>query len=280
MNNNENRCLIEVGSAIALPQTTMGSTPYVVTPEQFKVRDLEHLLPAPMRKRAKVTMLDSASFITYTKKQGSLDTCNLYANVDYEKNFCKIVAVINDHGSEKSQPDWRDHTATFKPELSFEWKRWAAQNKIAAEQADFAAFIEDNMGDIASVDGMPTGTDMLKMALEFEATSEKRFKKRIDLQTGGMQLEFVDKADEQTSTKLRLFERFTIGVPVFQNSNVAYPLEARLKFRQKPGTDNLIFWFELIRPDRVFKEAVTEEIGNIQRETGFTLMYGLTGIDV
>jgi len=270
--------LLKAGSALAYPVEGIAAAPYTVVPEGYVLKNLEELMETPVRKRANVTMLDSPSFIKYTSAQGSLDTCNLYANVDYASNKCSIVAIIDDHGSDKDKAQWRQHTALYKPELSFEWKNWIAANKAVKEQADFAAFIEDNMGDIAGLEGMPSGADMLKMALEFELTSEKRFKKRIDLQTGGTQLEFVDKADETTSTKLRLFERFTIAVPVFQGSNVAYPLEARLKFRQKSGTDLLAFWFELIRPDRVFKEAVTEEINAIQSQTGFPLYYGQPGL--
>lgn len=269
--------IMDAGSALVEPIITLG-TPYTALPDAYSVHDLERMLPDPIRKRANVTLLDSTSFIGYVKKQGSLDNCNLYANVNYTGNHCNIVAIINDHGTAPEAAHWRDHKATFSPELSYEWKRWIESDGKAKEQATFAAFIEDNMGDIAGIDGMPSGADMLKMALEFEATSEKRFKRRLDLQTGGAHLEYVDKADEQTSTKLRLFERFTLAMPVFQNSNIAYPLEARLKFRQKPGTDNLVFWFELIRPDRVFKEAITEEIKSIQEQTGFTLYYGTAGV--
>ena len=70
--------------------------------------------------------------------------------------------------------------------------------------------------------------------------------------------------------------RFTIGIPVFQGSAAAYPIEARLKYRQQ--SDKLVFWFELIRPDRVFKQAVTDEIERIHEATGFMLLYGNAGL--
>jgi hypothetical protein len=38
------------------------------------------------------------------------------------------------------------------------------------------------------------------------------------------------------------------------------------------------FWFELIRPDRVFKSAVAEELDRIQEATGFLLINGVAGI--
>ncbi len=52
----------------------------------------------------------------------------------------------------------------------------------------------------------------------------------------------------------------------------AYWLEARLKYREKDG--KLTFWYELIRPDRVFKTAVTDELGRIKEATGFPVVSG------
>ena len=66
------------------------------------------------------------------------------------------------------------------------------------------------------------------------------------------------------------------GIPVFQGSTAAYPIEARLKYRQQ--SDKLVFWFELIRPDRVFKQAVTDDIERIHEATGFMLLYGNAGL--
>lgn len=276
--------LLQYGATLGKAQTPLtgldqlDGTPYVVLPYGYKAESLEHLLPSPARKRASVTLLDAESFIAYAKKHGSLDSCTLYADVDYEKSMCSIVAVIDDHGGNPESAGWRDHTATFTPKLSVEWKRWTENNGQgkAKEQAAFAAFIEDNIGDIALVAGMPNGTDMLAMALDFEANSDKRFKRKVSLQSGGTHLEFVDQADDATSAKLRMFERFTIGIPVFQGAGAAYPVEARLKFRQ--SGDKLTFWYELIRPDRVFKQAVTDAIGKIGTDTGLQLLYGSAGV--
>lgn len=282
---NNAETLLAAGAATGEPRTPGAliydldnGTPYVVVPYGYAIKDLEDLLPNPVRKRAAVTLLDADSFIAYAKKHGSLDTCVLYADVDYEHSKCGILAVIDDHGSDTDHARWREHTAYFAPKLSLEWRRWTENDgkSRAKTQAEFAAFIEDNLGDIATMDGMPTGTEMLTMALGFEANSDKRFKRKIDLQSGGVHLEFVDQADEATSEKMRLFERFTIGIPVFQGASEAYPVEARLKFRQ--NADKLTFWYELIRPDRVFKQAVTDTIGKIGNDTGLQLLYGNAGL--
>lgn len=266
--------ILDAGAALAkarLPEMdATNSTPFVVVPPGYQVQDVEKMLPAPTRKRADVTMLDAPSFIEYVNKHGCQDETVIYSDVDYEAGKYGLLAVINDHGG--TDPTWRDHRASLSPIKSLEWKRWKGNDSKTLPQADFAAFLEDNLSDIATVAGMPTGKDMLEMALAFEANSDKRFKKKLDLLGGGAHLEYVDQADEATSTKMRFFERFTVGIPVFQGATDGYHIEARLKFRMANG--DLRFWYELVRPDRVFKTAVATEIDKIKAATGFMVLFG------
>ena len=153
-----------------------------------------------------------------------------------------------------------------------EWTRWLGKNKAVMSQADFAAWLEDNLTDIATMVGMPSGADILAMALAFEANSEKRLRSKINLQSGGVSLEFVDQENVETRTTMQFFERFTLGIPVFDGSTSAYPLEARLKYRESGG--KLSFWYELIRPDRVFKTAVVDDLQKIKDATGFPIVFG------
>lgn len=249
---------------------TSKGTPFIVIPSGFTVQDLERLLPEPTRKKSEVKVTESDSFIFYTKKHGSLDECVIYAEVDYESSRCNLVAVINDHGADS--PKWRDHTCTFVPKLSVEWSRWFRKNKSSMSQTDFAAWLEENLADVASVPNMPTGADILSMALGFEANCDKRLRSKINLQSGGVSLEFVDQENVETRTTMQFFERFTLGIPVFDGSTNAYPLEARLKYRESGGKLN--FWYELIRPDRVFKTAVSDDLQKIKDATGFPIVFG------
>lgn len=275
-NTDNAKIILDAGAALTaaqFPPSTDWSShriPFVVVPHYYQVKDIEHLQESPARKRGKPVMLDASSFIQYIKKHGNQDETVIYADVDYQASKYGLVGIINDHGTET--PSWRDHKLTLTPLQSLEWKRWTGANGTQMPQELFAAFLEDNIGDIATVDGMPNGTQMLEMALAFEANSDKRFKKHIDLQGGGAHLEYVDKADEETSVKMRLFERFTIGIPVFQGATEGYPIEARLKFRTNNG--ELKFWYELVRPDRVFKTAVSAEIAKIFAATEFMVLFG------
>lgn len=259
-----------ISGAVRIAAAPAGDTPYIVVPDGYKVESLEMLLPAPARKRVSVSMTDASSFVAYTKKHGSLDECVIYADVDTTASKCSLVAVINDHKADS--PQWRDHKCIFVPKLSVEWTRWIGYNKKTMNQTNFATWLEDNLGDVASVPNMPSGADILAMALGFEANADKKFRSKINLQSGGVSFEFVADETKETRTRMTVFERFTLGLPVFDGSSDAYPVEARLKYRENEGS--VTFWYELIRPDRVFRSAVTDTLNKIKEQTGFMLLNG------
>lgn len=268
------KTIIDSAAAGAEIRHMDSAIPFVIVPEGYDVRNLEKLLDNPTRKRCSILTTDATSFIDYLNKHSIPVASTIYADIDSERSQCNLVAVIDDHSDEI--PNWREHTCSFAPKQAVEWGRWIGNNKKVMNQSDFATWLEDNLPDIATVPNMPTGAEILTMALAFEANSDKRIKSRVNLQTGGVQFEFVDDEDKDTRTKMVVFERFTLGIPVFDGSPSGYPLEARLKYRDKDGKVN--FWYELIRPDRVFKTAVVEELSNIKQGTGLVIISGKAGV--
>lgn len=234
--------------------------------------DFEYLLKTPRRKTAKITLNDTESFIEYVASHGDEENCNIYCKADFERSDIRLVAVINDHGANADGQRWRDHIAVYCPKNSVEWKRWAANDKKQMNQLEFATFIEDNLDDIAPVDGMPSRADLLEMILKFEANQDSRLKQHIRLQSGGIELNFVNNDDEQTIQRMKMFEKISIGIPVFDNDKNNYRIDASLRYRTREG--KLTFWYELIRADKVFKAAAENMIGEIKIETGFCFYFG------
>jgi uncharacterized protein YfdQ (DUF2303 family) len=274
LNENTIKALTDIGMAQCNPRTVEDGAPYIVVPDGYKVENLESLMELPLRKRGAIVTTNSVGFVDYLQKHSAASASTIYADIDSEQSRCKLLAVIDDHSSDI--PQWREHTCKFEPKLSVEWTRWNINNKKMMDQAAFASFLEDNLPDIASVTGFPTGTEVLQMALGFEANADKKFRSKINLQSGGVQFEYVEDETKDTRTKMIVFERFTIGVPVFDASANAYPVEARLKYREKGG--NVMFWYELIRPDRVFKSAVADELSAIIEGTGLKVIAGSPGL--
>lgn len=245
-------------------------------PSNFKhqVVDLENLrIDGPRRTKASVQMQDSASFLSYVTRFAD-DRTVVYCDFNPTNSALKFTALLDDH--RKAGASWREHTATFSPRQAEPWKVWTGANGKAMPQLDFALFLERNETDIAAADGMPTSAQMLEMAVAFEATAEKRLKSKIRLQSGGVDLVFVDTDDANTQQQMRLFERFQIGVPVYWTREVegqpvkAYAVQARLRYRNVSGA--LQFWYELIRPEVAFERASRDVIEEIEK--------GLTGMNV
>jgi len=267
--------LLDAGAAAVLVRNVDGGIPFVVLPSGYEVSDVESTLQAPARKRGAIITSDSASFIEYLKKHSTPTGSVIYSEVQSEQSVCKMIAVIDDNDT--SSPQWRQHTCSFDPKQAVEWTRWLGKNKVKMSQSDFATWLEDNLPDIATVPTMPTGSEILAMALGFEANSDKKLRSKINLQSGGFTFEYVDKENDATRTTMQVFERFTIGIPVFDGSHNAYPVEARLKYRPQDG-GSVSFWYELIRPDLVFKTAVADEVEAIKDGTGLMLLFGKPGL--
>ena len=268
---------LDAGVMLAGPRVPLmdkdNRIPFVVVPSGCKVEKIENLLPFPTRKRATVAVTSADSFIEYVKKHGSGDESVIYAQINAEQSQCTMVALMNDNGS--GTTNWRDHRCTFSPALSIEWKRWMSKDghKNAMSQADFATWLEDNQADVRSVDGSPSGADILAMAQAFEVNADKRVKSHINLQSGGVRFEFVDDEIRDTRTSMEVFRRFTLAIPVFDSSYDAYPIPARLKYRDNAG--KVTFWYELIRPDLAFKTAVRSVLDKITADTGLLLLEGV-----
>lgn len=251
-----------------------GNIKRVALPPGWKLEekdDDKKLLAAPRRKIAKVCLHDTDSFIDYIKRHGSLTDSTVWCVADYRAGEVSFLGILNDHGENESEAAWRDHLASFTPEFSEEWVRWTDMHKKNFSQAEFASFIEDNLKDIATIENSPTGAQMLEMAITFEANQDMRFKSAIRLQNGGVQMSFVQDDDAQTLQRMSVFDRFSLGFPVFWNGE-AYRVDARLRYRVRDG--KLTFWFELIRRDKVLDAATQTLIGHIREKTGNPFFFG------
>jgi len=240
-------------------------------PDGWKVVDTEHLQPVPRRKIATVTMGGSESFIEYVKRHGKKGYTTIWCDANYKAGNVAYTGIINDHGGGDEAQDWRDHLAEFTPIKSVEWERWVTKNRSNFNQLEFATFIEDNIADIATAKGFPSGTDMLQMATSLEIAQDSSIKSAVRLQSGGVRMEYVDDANAETAKSMEVFRQFALGIPVFY-AGAAYMLEARLKYKLSAG--KLTFWYELIRQDKVVEDAAKTLTATIQEQTGFPLFHG------
>jgi len=243
--------------------------PLFIVPDGYRAELHEELLERPVRKKGTVTLSDSESFIAYVKREGSLASCNIYCEVDYLKGLIEFTAILNDH--EEEDAHWRDYRAIFAPQKSYEWKTWLENNRRNLSQADFAHFLEENNKDIASVDGMPTGAQVLAMAINFEARQEVHIKSALRTQSGTVEFSYTNNEDSATIERMEMYKGFSLGLTPFFNGK-GYRLDVRLKYRHANG--KVSFWYELDRPDLVLQTATQEIIDSIKNQAGFPIFFG------
>lgn len=228
--------------------------PQAFVPENFKREDLSHLMAAPPRPKGQTTLYDAASFIDFVNDEITAAT-RIYCKADYTAGDVKFKALFN--GSTAGFPGWGDHAALYQVPITEEWKRWVGKNAQPFGQAEFALWLEDNMKDIADAQGFPTAAMMLEMALQFEANQDARFKNFVRLQSGGVEMTYVNQDDDATLLKMKMFDRFKLGIAPFLNGQ-PYGMTARLRYRAREG--KVSFWYELIRPDLIVADAVRDLI--------------------
>lgn len=253
------------------PETDgFGGITHFAVPKGFEIKsiDSENLLPRPRRAKAAATLSDTDSFIEYVKRHAGSETV-VWCDFNPQTFALSFKAVIDEHG--KGEPGWRGHTASYKPDMSPEWKVWSKHHCVTMDQLTFAEFIEANADDVTTADGWPTSLQMLTMATQFEATQESVFKSTARLQSGGVRLTYIADPDSGTTEQMQVFEKFQIGIPVFQAGS-AWRMTARLKYRLHAG--KVSFFYELVRPDRTHQGAAKELIDTIRAAVEVPVLMG------
>jgi uncharacterized protein YfdQ (DUF2303 family) len=257
---------IEAGLNLGKAQTNplTDGRPYVLLPNGTTLQYLTDTVEAPPRAKGIVKLRDVASFVSAVNRWKSADTL-LYGLLEP----ASFLAVFNDV-EDSSAGDigaWRDFRATFVVPPSREWQVWNAANRKQMAQVGFAEFIEDNLPDIIT----PTGSDMLTLALNFEAAKTGRFVSSTRLKDGSSELLWKEDVEQGKANKLELPDTITLNIPVFENSEPR-ELQARLKFRVKDG--GLAIWYELVRPHKVLEAAFREVWARIEADTSLKPLLG------
>lgn len=259
--------VIDAGTKIAEPKVA-GAGLYAVVPEGAELKSLEEYLAAPPRVRAKVEILDQASFVDYFNRFKGPGSA-IFAN----RQGFSFAAVIDYHrpagiGSDPA-PAFGSHRLAYSCPRSKEWQTWTGYNDKPMSQADFALFIENNIVDIRS----PPAAEMLEAARSLSAKKKVEFVSDIRLADGARSFTYNETVDGVTSKgRLQLPETFTLGIPVFFGGQ-PYEVTARLRYRIPEG--KLSLWYSLYRHEYIEQDAFATIGGQIQQQTETTIWQGV-----
>jgi hypothetical protein len=258
-----------------------------------------------------ITGIEAALFDAYRtrpkRRQGaarlaSLDSFIAHANrfkdehsalfADDSPTVPSLQAVLDYHpggGADEAEPRFGDHRGIYRFPLSPEWTTWTAHNGKRFGMVDFAAFLEDHIGDVEAVEPGALPDDMAKFVgaagyqnaaspsrlielsrgLSFNERNEVREVR--NLQTGEAQFLFTTEHTDAAGAPLTVPNLFLLALPVFRQDGF-YRLLARLRYR-KDGP-KITFHYDLWRPDRIFDDAFRRAAEAAREATDLPLFFG------
>lgn len=252
------------------PQMAPGANvPFVLVPLGYKAEVMPELIwndhaPKPERIKGNVTVLDPGSFTQYYTLFNDPNS-----RVFADETTLKVLAVLDYHGAGEGSPRWGQHRLTLGLRQSEEWKIWAGHSNKQMTQQSFAEFLEQNSLDVTK----PTPADMMEIASDLQATTEVEFGSGLRQQDGQVRFKYTEAVRATVGGgQVSVPERFTIQIPAFVGGE-RVPMDALLRFRVKEG--KLTFWYTLVRPEEVIRNAFIEARNAIAKDLGITIINGV-----
>lgn len=277
---NNTQSAIDAGKQIATASQQIqriGEIPFyfkhngdAVTMERVLCED-DKRKPAPRRLTGKASFTELASFIEHVK-QFKTATSRIFIADN------TLTCVYNYHGADS--PQWGDHRAAYVAPYSSQWALWTKNDGKGMSQETFGEFIDQNLADIvAPAPGKDGDADrqagyvgagqLATMARNLVINASHRAERKINEQTGEINMVFTVQNDETSSTKLP--PGFLLGIPVFE-AGAPYRVEAKFYLARKGQGFELSY--RLMRVPEVLKHAVDEIRALVTQETSLPVWAG------
>lgn len=199
----------------------------VVVPDGYTTERVAPIEPPLPRIKQAVSLHDRDSFVSYVERYKS-EATRLFAEPGFLANgSAHVVAVFDYHLP--NAPDRCQHTATYTPRYSDQWKRWQSACVKPMAQAEFAEFIEEVRADIAE----PEAAKLLDIVRTFKASKRVEFDSVTYQANGDVTLSYDEKT-QQRGVSGALPEKMKLGIPVYFRGAV-YAVPVFIRYRVATG---------------------------------------------
>lgn len=269
-------------AAIGVPPTLMLGVKHGATPELLDLhRHFEQWRTRPERRQGTAKALTLASFIDLVNYH-KLDRTAVFADTNWLAPG--FTAVIDYHDRPAGDPSFGRHRVAYQFPLSPEWDAWRKQDGERMSQADFAAFLEDRIADLASPTEaevialesdfqtkIATPAELMQLARGLQVNIEARVKNIVTLQSGEGQIAWEEAHRDAEGKPLRVPGLFMLSIaPFFMGEKVRVPV--RLRYRAAGGT--IVWAFQIYRADQFVTERVRDDLDTVAKETGLPVYEG------
>lgn len=274
---------------------TNGAATVALIPTGMKVENLGPIVEAtrmaPIRRKGTAKLASIASFIDHANRFKDADSI-VYAEPDQlaEKPKPRLLSVLDYHrAGGEGDPRWGVHRGLYEFPLSEEWRAWMAADGKTLEQAHFAEFIEDRIGDVLpSPDAVDPADNLARIMREFQTTFATPAKLMelsrglkinevsqvanvVNLSSGEGQISWTSEHQDAQGQPMKVPGAFLIAIPVFF-AGPAYRIPVRLRYR-KAG-QKIVWTLLLYRPEITFRHAFDEAVELVAEQTKLPVLHG------
>lgn len=229
---------------------------------------------APARRKGTAKVDTLAAFIALTNRHKDAGSA-LFAQSAMPSP--SLTAVLNYHGLDHA-PRFGDHRVLYDFPLTDEFKVWVGQSGKPMGQGEFAAFLEEHAAELAApMDGettfygglfkerFATPSELIALSRSLEVFVGQKIKRQERLSSGERVIEFAAEHTDAKGQKVDIPGIFMVSVPAFVDGQPVR-IPARLRYRAA-GAD-VIWYFQLYRPEALLREEVQRCLNDAAAETG------------
>lgn len=235
---------------------------HILVPEGFRL-EIAHdpYAQPPHIVETAVEVDQRTSFSAYVNRFSDIERTVLIA--DYDAGV--IRAELDWHKSNKDMaqdelsPGAREHSCTLKLRASEEFQRWAEVENTFHEQAEFAAFLEENAVDVVD----PEPAILIEISRDLEGTQGVTFKSSTRLENGDRA--FVYETETRARGDIKVPREFALSIPLY-DGEAPVPLRCAFRWRISGGQLQMGFVWRRVEYERrayfiQIATAASEETG-------------------
>lgn len=212
--------------------------------ETVHTRTHEEALEQPHRQRG-TTRLDTVdSFVALSNRLiDTFPAIKPHPAAFLDREHRTITTVLN------YENGWGDHRVEYRAGYHPDFEKWLYTDAQWMKQDAFAMLLQDLRHTIIR----PDAADIVQIARTFTATRTAHFESGIHLQSGDVQLSYVEETNAKSGGTVEIPEIITLRLAPYRDALELIDID--LEFRFDAGRDGLRLAYRIIRRDEVLEQA-------------------------
>lgn len=249
--------------------------------QAFSIRQLvEEWRHSPERRKGTAVVDTLEAFIDLANRHKDADSALFGAAVWPSPS---LTAVIDYHRAD-GEARFGEHRISYPFPVTEEFAAWAGNDGRAMEQAEFAAFIEEHLAELAAPFdtekaelerlfkvSVATPQDVLMLSRDLEVHVGAKIKRQERMQSGERVLTFEEAHTDASGQPVRIPGAFVLSLPAFVDGA---PVRIAARLRYRAGGGGVMWSYHLYRWRDMLRQAVCEALDDAARETGLPAYLG------